>query len=257
MITMNDSTITEVYQTYDYEKFKLLEENRTPSHYKQIQQNVKIYGQLMVPIIVNENFEIIDGQNRFFAWKEDNLPIYYIINPHYGLNEMIGLNLAQKNWSYKDFIEHYATLGLEDYQFLLKAIEETKLPLGSLAVIFAGDGTATPQNSIYRTIKNGEYKVDTSKIDHNFNTCILVNELLEKLNSRNVSLIPPLYRMVTLEGYEHRYMLNKLDEQSNVDKIIKGGVQDKLGFLERLDDVYNYKKQKHNILEIYPRVKVW
>ena len=39
---------------------------------------------LMCPIIVNENYEIIDGQHRYSASKELGLPIRYIVGEGYG-----------------------------------------------------------------------------------------------------------------------------------------------------------------------------
>ena len=65
-----DKQIASVYETYDYDKFHNKEKgNREIDHYKKIatQMNEQF---LFTVIIVNEKFEIIDGQNRFLASRE-------------------------------------------------------------------------------------------------------------------------------------------------------------------------------------------
>jgi hypothetical protein len=67
------------------------------------------------PILVNERMEVIDGQHRLMAAKEAESFVYYIIVNGYSLNEVHTLNLNQKNWSKKDFMEGYANMGVEPY----------------------------------------------------------------------------------------------------------------------------------------------
>ena len=67
------------------------------------------------PILVNERMEVIDGQHRLMAAKEAESFVYYIIVNGYSLNEVHTLNLNQKNWSKKDFMEGYANMGVESY----------------------------------------------------------------------------------------------------------------------------------------------
>ena len=68
-------------QSTNYDEFRTLNANRNVSenHVKQIKAAIETVGNLteVVPIIVNENKEIIDGQHRFEACKELGLPIFY------------------------------------------------------------------------------------------------------------------------------------------------------------------------------------
>ncbi len=66
-------------------------------------------------IIVNENYEIIDGQHRFEILQELGLPINYIICEGYGLEEVQRLNANSKNWTADDFLAGYCDLGYSDY----------------------------------------------------------------------------------------------------------------------------------------------
>ena len=59
-----------------------------------------------VPVIVDEDFFIIDGQNRFLACKSLDKPIYYVVLPRtYETNEaMIALNACQQLWRQEEFL---------------------------------------------------------------------------------------------------------------------------------------------------------
>lgn len=63
--------------TSDYFRFKILDGNRDvlKSHVNKIKESMKKFGWIGPGIIVNEKFEIIDGQTRFYAAKELGLPM--------------------------------------------------------------------------------------------------------------------------------------------------------------------------------------
>ena len=72
----------QILKTYDYEIFKRMKGNRVVnnSHVKNLVKSMQ-EKYLPQPLTVNEDMEIIDGQHRFAAAMELNLPIYYqIIN---------------------------------------------------------------------------------------------------------------------------------------------------------------------------------
>ena len=106
-----------VYYTQDLSIFKIIDGNRIPnlSHIRRISGSIKQNGVLMNPIIVNKSFEVIDGQHRLAAAKDQNTGIYYIIAPNYTLKEVHTLNLNQKNWTTKDYMQGYARMGVKPY----------------------------------------------------------------------------------------------------------------------------------------------
>ena len=87
-----DKIIGNILQTSEYEKFKVLGGNRRIDHSHKVAESIKNHGQLLAPITVNEKFEIIDGQNRFEAFKRLNLPVQYIVSEGYGINECVAMN---------------------------------------------------------------------------------------------------------------------------------------------------------------------
>jgi 3-isopropylmalate dehydratase small subunit len=109
--------VNKVYKTNDLSIFKQIDGNRVPNlqHVKRLADSIRVYGMKCNPILVNERMEVIDGQHRLMAAKEAESFVYYIIVDGYALNEVHTLNLNQKNWSKKDFMDGYANMGVESY----------------------------------------------------------------------------------------------------------------------------------------------
>lgn len=120
-----DKIIGQIYETSDYSKFKRLEGNRKviTARVKKIIDSIKQVGYVKAPIIVNEQYQIIDGQGRFEALKKLGLPVYYIVVEGIGVDECIAMNINQTNWGIIDYIESYAEMGNVSYMYLLNLIK--------------------------------------------------------------------------------------------------------------------------------------
>lgn len=105
-----------IYIEKDYSRFKKLIGNRDANKRKEtIKKKILKVGYIMNPIVVNEKMEIIDGQGRFEALKELDLPIYYCISKGAGLKECQEMNLGTTNWTMMDFVNSYAEQGNDNY----------------------------------------------------------------------------------------------------------------------------------------------
>ena len=102
------SVINNVLQTDDYSMFKILEGNRCVNklHVRRLKESFKD-AYLLSPIVVNQHFQIIDGQHRFEAAKEMKLPINFIVCNDYSLKEVQLLNTNMKNWKKEDYLTAY------------------------------------------------------------------------------------------------------------------------------------------------------
>lgn len=105
-----------VHSTKDYFLFKPIEGNRNKNllHINRLKKSM-IDNYLFTVIIVNEKYEIIDGQHRFDVIKELNLLLNYIVCEGYGLNEVHILNQNSKTWNADDYLTGYCNLGYDDY----------------------------------------------------------------------------------------------------------------------------------------------
>lgn len=150
-----------IYMTKDPSIFKNLTGNRDTTHWKTVYNSIKKNGYLLNPIMVNENFEIIDGQGRTLALKELGLPHYYYIVPGTKIDECRILNANQKNWSVKDYIESYAQAGGSiDYVWLKKAIKDYAalgLDIQTIVTVLRGGGINV--KNAFDEIRTGKYKI--------------------------------------------------------------------------------------------------
>jgi hypothetical protein len=108
--------VNKVYRTSDLTIFKTLDGNRDviQSHLKRLSKSMKD-RKLFSPIIVNEKMEVIDGQHRLMASKNNNVAIEYIIVNGYGLKEVQILNANSKNWNSDDYMNGYCDLKNQEY----------------------------------------------------------------------------------------------------------------------------------------------
>ncbi len=71
---------TEIYETTNYDLFRLVNGNRIVNslNYTKLIKSIE-QKQLLIPICVNEKMEIVDVQHRFIACKEFGKSIYFYV----------------------------------------------------------------------------------------------------------------------------------------------------------------------------------
>ena len=107
----------DVMVTNNYELFSYIDGNRPlrATHLKNIRDSIAA-KQIPVPIVVNEEYKICDGQNRFEACKILKKPVYYILVEGLRLEDVQRLNANTRTWDTQDFLESYCELGYEHYR---------------------------------------------------------------------------------------------------------------------------------------------
>ena len=146
-----------VYRTTDYNLFKALDGNRAvkDGRVKRIKESIGKVGYIKNPIIVNEKFEVVDGQGRLEAFKQLKLPVEFIIAEGIGIEECRSMNIYQTNWNIKDYINSYANLGNDAYVYLKDLIKRYDF-ISQKAVSFALCSDPKTNNNNY--ISNGMFE---------------------------------------------------------------------------------------------------
>lgn len=129
--------MVQIQTTKDYGIFKLMTGNRRidTNHVAKLKKEMLESGNLMevMPILVNENMYIIDGQHRFTAAKDIGFDIHYIMSDNANISTARHMNVTQKTWDIMDFARSYAEGGNKAYsQFLTM---RNKFPSLSASVI--------------------------------------------------------------------------------------------------------------------------
>lgn len=167
----------QIHSTRDLSVFKILEGNRNINlaNVERLVKSIEENGFLQMPIIVNENYEVIDGQHRLMAAKKLNSIIYYHKVNNYDLKTAITLNRNQSNWSIADYIRSYCDLGYKDYIKLQEFSEANKdFGLMICAELTSLDNNrqmyAKGNNENADLVRKGNYKFDpNNKAEYIFN----------------------------------------------------------------------------------------
>jgi len=226
-----------IEKTYDYSMFKHIEGNRVLNqlHVNALVKSMK--GTEMIrPIDVNENMEIIDGQHRFQALMELKRPIYYIVHEGWDFNNVISLNTHQKNWSIDDFVSAYAEMGIYDYIRLKNLIDKYKINT-SLAMV-AVSKVATSKRD-YSKLRAGMYKVTDEQCDRAEE---MIKYWLEFKNHAHF-----YSKRVFFEAVMTVYLMEEVDNDDMLRNFKKythlvRNMASRREFVRMLETIYNYHK---------------
>jgi hypothetical protein len=179
---MEDKLVNGIYETTNYDKFKLIESNRDFEVRQNLADDLKEFGSFEYPIEVNEKMEVIDGQHRLATAKYLKVPIQYFVKEGADKKTVIRINTKSVNWKITDYIKSYATEGIEDYQILLRNLENPKaacLTPTSIMGFSSGVGSAPS----HAKIRNGKFKIiDQWKLDKFID---FMYSLSEKTNTKS------------------------------------------------------------------------
>ena len=129
-----------INKTNDYQKFKVIKGNRQikNNHLERLLKAMR-KKYLIIPIMVNKDYEIVDGQHRFINAMRLGLSVFYFFNEDYELSEVQKLNSNMTNWSSADYLEGYADLGNLHYIKFREFYKKYKFGYGELRVMLTGD----------------------------------------------------------------------------------------------------------------------
>jgi len=153
-----ERTGQETLMTRDYNNFKLIVSNRDVQnqHYERLKKSIKEHGQ-MVPIIVDGNGNVYEGQHRLLACKELNIPVRFIVNPVISLDDISELNSQSRNWKIDDYLKHHAERDVKDYIKLREIINQHKelnLDTTHFITIFSSDS-----GKVIKNFQDGKYTI--------------------------------------------------------------------------------------------------
>jgi hypothetical protein len=153
-------TEEQIYATGDYDLFGLVGGNRQVNHGHVAHLISSIAKKNMLkdnPILVNEKYEIIDGQHRVHAARALGVPIYFKIVSGTALAEVQLLNAHNKPWELRDYLDSYIALNNRDYIELDEFCSTYELSI-SMGIMLLSDFTSRPKE-LLRLFRDGDFKV--------------------------------------------------------------------------------------------------
>lgn len=244
---MDETNLENVVQsTTDYDKFTFLDTNRelTAGHVQHIKDAFQEIGNMTAvqPILVNEKYEIIDGQHRFMAAQELGEPIYYTMRAGLGVKDARSMNILHRPWHSDDFAHSYADGGDKNYQKFLELRESFGFSHSITLIYIYGSSSA----GIFSDFRKGEFYIpDLTKALERLNVLASVREISPVAKYQGFA--EALQQVAKAEGYSHHRMLSKLKLNSQMLKRLNGVPEN----LRLLEDIYNYSVREGNRLRLY------
>lgn len=246
-----NQTVYSVLRTGNYDLFKLMPDNRILNdlHVKRLVQSFN-EEYLVCPIIVNEKYEVIDGQHRLMACKETRKPIYYIVIPGYSIKEVQIFNANQKNWTKTDFLNMYCAQGKKPYlefrQFMERFSDFQIQSAERILTGFIGGGGRQAHIGNRQRVSMKDFERGKLLIPNLDQSYVIARKMMDFkpfysnfARGTFVSAVVPLFKS---KVYDHKEMIHKLStcpiKLMDCDKVES--------YRMLLEDIYNYKRQKEN-----------
>lgn len=234
--------VNKVYRTFDLSIFKTIEGNRVPNlmHVSRLADSIRSYGMKCNPILVNENMQVIDGQHRLMAAKETGSFVYYIIVDGYKLEDVHTLNLNQKNWTKRDFMEGYANMGLKDYM-MIKSFYDKNDDFGlndCIALCSNNSVNSGTTNNGQKPFENGQWKCKDLNIAQDWANKIRMIKTYY-LGYNRSGFVGTMIMLFKHESFDFNEFMHKLRIQPTA--LVDCANRDQYKTL--IEDIYNYKSR--------------
>ena len=151
-------TQTQIHSTSDYGIFKILKGNRAVSelHVRRLAEAIK-EKDLQIPIIVDDNLYILDGQHRLEAYKIVGKPVPYIIKSKFDLADVRAVNSVSRKWTLTEYLMSFCKLGKKDYQLLEWFHRTYEFGISESIAMLNDKGYAN--HDIVKEFKKGDFKI--------------------------------------------------------------------------------------------------
>ena len=236
-------------KTKNYDMFKFRDDNResiNQTHVKKLICSIKARNLLeFKPILVNEKFEVIDGQHRLLAAKALGLDIYYNLDKKVESEDIILLNTV-KGWKATDYLNFFVKNGNQEYIKLNQFLKNNQLSLSTAFNFIAGKNRARLD-----TFKKGEFKfecdIESAEVDHCWNIVDYIRKMNEYASYQSSTRFwKALIKLVKNGMYIHKKMMKNLEKM--IERV--GPRVSEKDYLKMFMEIYNkYGSDKIDLLE--------
>lgn len=227
----------------DYSMFKFLDQNRETMdrHIADLAASIKESGQIHA-IVVNDKFEIIDGQNRFKACKLLGIPVMYVQNKTASIKDVILMNNTQVGWKMRDYLRCFSNKKHDNYAEYVDVnnfMEEYKLNF-SITLYLLSDARSDEYGRV--AFKKGTFKVkNMAKAKKMANVLVKI-----KAFAPDLVLI-----MRFCMAYFKLSELDRFDVDTSISQLKKyrrkiDGAISYEDYLQRIKETYNFRLIKRN-----------
>ena len=223
-----------VFVTRDYSVFKKIRGNRNvdPNHVKRLVKAISEQD-LDIPIIVDREMFVLDGQHRLEARKQLNLPVKYYIGRFSEDLDTARANTNSVKWSTINYIDFYAQRNKKDYQLLKFLIKQ--YGFNPDVAVIVGVKRTNRASDIFEDLKLGSYKMTAlswaNEVGESYQKLI---KLLGK-QAKSRAFLNAFLIFFKHPEFEFKRFIHAL--KINGSKIL--GATDRMSYIRVFESVYN------------------
>lgn len=229
--------MSNIFCTRDHNKFRKFPGNRTlkEGHVEKLMASIKQCDDLENhPIIVDEDYRVLDGQHRLEAAKRLGLAIYYKIDKDASHEKIIQINDCKLGWNIEDKFEYHIEYGNDDYRKIRDLCKEIGVNL-AVALMFNG--------SSRESVIKGQvvYNLTDKDVKDLTNVGLIYKMTNEKMGGKSAHTKPfarALYTFFQAEGIDSDDLVTKY--KTSPRPIRPTSIEDTL---RQICDIYNYRRQ--------------
>lgn len=235
-------------KTFTLKDIRITDVNRDicSTHVERLKNLIKEHGYYSgLPIIVDEDGLIIDGQHRYLACKALNIEPTIVVEKSFDIVPYI--NSTQLKWSLKDYVKYYAAKGYEDYIILERICKSKKIsPNTAYAIMHnkISGRVGLSRKSANNPIKDGTFKIadksdkGLAKLERKMSAVFRIISLLNL--PRTERLLLAITRLAEDPNFNFKVMEKKIEYQKS--RIYRcATIQE---YQQMLSAIYNYKNTK-------------
>tara|TARA_A100001037_G_scaffold103536_1_gene94124 strand:- start:1108 stop:1845 length:738 start_codon:yes stop_codon:yes gene_type:complete len=240
-----------IYSTTEYGVFNKLRGNRSVNelHVRRLVEAIK-EKDLQIPIIVDHDMNVLDGQHRLDAYKIVGNPITYIIKDKFELQDVRNVNSVNRKWTLTEYLMSYCKLGKKDYQLLEWFHRTYEFGIAECVAMLNGKGYTNV--NILKEFRKGEFVIDDLEQGKtwakNINACgeyfqyykkaTFIKAMLSAMKDKTFSF-KIFFKRLSNNSSKLKNQGSRNDFIVNIERLYNHGTANK--FKVRLD-LYDYKR---------------
>lgn len=234
-------SIGQVFQTKNYSLFKFHRENRTiiKSHVKALARSMSIHGWAHGSIvIVDSNFNVINGQHRVEAAQIANVPITYMIDPKASANEIGILHTNMKPWNIITHLERFVKMENIHYVLLDRFMKNFPDFRPTECTMLVRNGLGSAERESFET---GKFEVKDMKLAYKWGHNIMsLKPYFEKGYNKSI-FVRAMIKVLSTKGdvFNFEEFLHKVHLRPK--SIFMCGTVEQ--YVEMIENIYNYRRR--------------
>lgn len=238
-----------IKSTTDYDMFRFEHANRPvdPKHVTALVAAIKEKNLLReYPIVVDVNFNVLDGQHRLTAARELNVPIFFIVSKEATVADVSFITSHVDHWDISDHLHFWCMKGNHDYTKLREFHQ--KYPFLSVSIcryLLSGGRKDTVD------FRSGDFRINRMEVAEKTAQAMIDFQRYCDLH-KSFQFANAVSVLVSHPKYSHKRMLMKLEYLSQ--KLVKR--VDTKAYVETLSEIYNYKVRVDDIVDFKPQASV-